>query len=63
MAAHWHGGTPERGFSMALGHLFDPRDAAGFLVVGRDAPGVQDVLSKVTSLVSTVPAVRPGALW
>jgi lysyl-tRNA synthetase class 2 len=39
LAAHWRGGTPERGFSMALGRLFDPRDAAGFLVVGRDAAG------------------------
>jgi lysyl-tRNA synthetase class 2 len=39
LAAHWPGGTPERGFSMALGRLFDPRDAAGFLVVGRDAAG------------------------
>jgi lysyl-tRNA synthetase, class II len=37
--AHWRGGTPERGFSMALGRLFDPRDAGGFLVVGRDAAG------------------------
>jgi lysyl-tRNA synthetase class 2 len=39
LSAHWRGGTPERGFSMALGRLFDPRDAAGFLVVGRDAAG------------------------
>jgi lysyl-tRNA synthetase class 2 len=39
LAAHWRGGTPGRGFSMALGRLFDPRDAAGFLVVGRDAAG------------------------
>jgi lysyl-tRNA synthetase class 2 len=39
LSAHWRGGTPERGFSMSLGRLFDPRDAAGFLVVGRDAAG------------------------
>ena len=39
LSAHWRGGTPGRGFSMALGRLFDPRDAAGFLVVGRDAAG------------------------
>jgi lysyl-tRNA synthetase, class II len=39
LAARWHGATPERGFSMALGRLFDPRDANGFLVVGRDAGG------------------------
>jgi hypothetical protein len=25
--------------------------------------GLQDVLPKSTSLVSTVPAVRPGAVW
>jgi lysyl-tRNA synthetase class 2 len=39
LSAHWRGGAPERGFSMALGRLFDPRDAVGFLVVGRDATG------------------------
>jgi lysyl-tRNA synthetase, class II len=39
LSAHWRGGAPERGFSMALGRLFDPRDAGGFLVVGRDAAG------------------------
>jgi lysyl-tRNA synthetase class 2 len=39
LSAHWRGGTPERGFSMALGRLFDSRDAGGFLVVGRDAAG------------------------
>jgi lysyl-tRNA synthetase, class II len=39
LSAHWRGGTPERGFSMALGRLLDPRDAGGFLVVGRDAAG------------------------
>ena len=39
LAARWRPPTPERGFSMALGRLFDPRDAAGFLVVGRDAAG------------------------
>jgi lysyl-tRNA synthetase, class II len=38
-AAHWRGGSPERGWSMALGRLLDPRDADGFLVIGRDATG------------------------
>jgi lysyl-tRNA synthetase, class II len=39
VSAHWRGGSPERGWSMALGRLLDPRDAGGFLVVGRDAAG------------------------
>jgi lysyl-tRNA synthetase class 2 len=39
MAVRWRGGAPERGFSMALGRLFDPRDAGGYLVVGWDAAG------------------------
>jgi lysyl-tRNA synthetase class 2 len=38
-AAHWRGGDPERGWSMALGRLLDPRDAGVFLVVGREATG------------------------
>jgi lysyl-tRNA synthetase class 2 len=39
LSARWRGAAPERGFSMALGRLFDPRDAGAFLVVGRDAGG------------------------
>jgi lysyl-tRNA synthetase class 2 len=38
-AAHWRGGDPERGWSMALGRLLDPWDAGVFLVVGREATG------------------------
>jgi lysyl-tRNA synthetase, class II len=39
LAVKWRGGAPERGFSMALGRLFDPRDAGGYLVIGWDAAG------------------------
>jgi len=35
----WRGETAERGFSMALGRLFDPRDAGALLVVARNAAG------------------------
>lgn len=37
MAQRWRGGAAERGFSMALNRLFDPRDAATVLVVAQDA--------------------------
>jgi lipid II isoglutaminyl synthase (glutamine-hydrolysing) len=39
LSARWRGAAPERGFSMALGRLLDPRDPGGFLVVGRAAGG------------------------
>jgi lysyl-tRNA synthetase class 2 len=39
LAARWRGGAAERGFSMALGRLLDPRDGAALVVVGRDAAG------------------------
>jgi len=39
LSARWRGAAPERGFSMTLGRLFDPRDAGGLLVIGRDASG------------------------
>src|SRR6266536_1054016 len=39
ISARWRGGTAERGFSMALGRLFDPRDAAAIVVAGRAADG------------------------
>ncbi len=35
----WRGEAPERGFSMALGRLFDPRDTGALVVVARDATG------------------------
>jgi lysyl-tRNA synthetase class 2 len=39
ISARWRGGTAERGFSMALGRLFDPRDAAAIVVAGHAADG------------------------
>jgi DNA-binding beta-propeller fold protein YncE len=39
LSARWRGAAPERGFSMALGRLLDPRDPGGFLVIGRTAGG------------------------
>jgi lysyl-tRNA synthetase class 2 len=39
VSTRWRGGAAERGFSMALGRLFDPRDAAAIVVVGRAADG------------------------
>jgi lysyl-tRNA synthetase, class II len=55
VSAHWRGGSPERGWSMALGRLLDPRDAGGFLVVGRDAAG------RPLGLLHLVPWGRDGA--
>ena len=37
LSRRWRGEAAERGFSMALGRLFDPRDADEFVVVARDA--------------------------
>ncbi len=37
LSRRWRGEAAERGFSMALGRLFDPRDADAFVVVARDA--------------------------
>jgi lysyl-tRNA synthetase class 2 len=39
LSTRWRGVAPERGFSMTLGRLFDPRDAGGLLVIGRDPGG------------------------
>ena len=39
LSARWRGGAAERGFSMALGRLFDRRDADALVVVGRDRGG------------------------
>jgi lysyl-tRNA synthetase class 2 len=39
LSTRWRGAAAERGFSMTLGRLFDPRDACGLLVIGRDAGG------------------------
>ena len=55
VSAHWRGGSPERGWSMALGRLLDSRDAGGILVVGRDATGGP------LGLLQLVPWGRDGA--
>jgi lysyl-tRNA synthetase, class II len=39
LSRRWRGGAAERGFSMTLGRLFDPRDPDVLMVVGRDAGG------------------------
>jgi lysyl-tRNA synthetase class 2 len=39
LSRRWRGEAVERGFSMALGRLFDPRDASALVVVARDAAG------------------------
>jgi lysyl-tRNA synthetase, class II len=39
LSRRWRGEATERGFSMALGRLFDPRDAGALVVVAHDAAG------------------------
>jgi lysyl-tRNA synthetase, class II len=39
LSRRWRGEATERGFSMALGRLFDARDASTLVVVARDAAG------------------------
>ncbi len=39
LSGRWRGDTAERGFSMALGRLFDPRDPAALVVAAEDAEG------------------------
>jgi lysyl-tRNA synthetase, class II len=39
LSRRWRGETAERGFSMALGRLFDPRDGGALVVVARNAGG------------------------
>jgi lysyl-tRNA synthetase, class II len=39
ISTRWRGGAAERGFSMALGRLFDERDDRAILVCGRAADG------------------------
>jgi len=39
LSRRWRGETAERGFSMALGRLFDPRDSGALVVVARNAGG------------------------
>jgi len=39
LSRHWRGGADERGFSMALGRLFDRRDPDTVVVAARDGQG------------------------
>jgi len=39
LSRRWRGDAAERGFSMALGRLFDPRDRHAYVVAARDAAG------------------------
>ncbi len=39
LSRRWRGDAAERGFSMALGRLFDPRDRNTYVVAARDAAG------------------------
>jgi lysyl-tRNA synthetase class 2 len=39
LSRHWRAGEAERGFSMALGRLFDPRDPDTMVVAARDGQG------------------------
>ena len=39
LSRRWRGDSVERGFSMALGRLFDPRDRGAIVVVVRDGAG------------------------
>jgi lysyl-tRNA synthetase class 2 len=55
LSRRWRGEAAERGFSMALGRLFDPRDAATYVVVARDAAG------RPVGFLHLVPWGRDGA--
>jgi lysyl-tRNA synthetase, class II len=39
LSRRWRGDAAERGFSMALGRLFDPRDQGAYVVAARDGAG------------------------
>src|SRR5205807_7882396 len=39
VSSEWREGYEERGFSMTLGRLFDPRDPACLVAIGRDESG------------------------
>ena len=55
LSRRWRGEAAERGFSMALGRLFDPRDAGALLVVARNAAG------RAVGFLHFVPWGRHGA--
>ncbi len=55
ISTRWRGTAAERGFSMALGRLFDERDGAAVVVCGRDADG------RALGFLHFVPWGRDGA--
>jgi lysyl-tRNA synthetase, class II len=55
ISRRWRGEAVERGFSMALGRLFDPRDPAVLVVAGRDGQG------RLRGFLHFVPWGRDGA--
>ena len=55
LSDRWRGGSAERGFSMSLGRLFDPRDAECVVVIGRDGGG------GLVGFLNLVPWARDGA--
>ncbi len=55
VSRHWRGEAAERGFSMALGRLFDPRDKDALVVLARDRDG------HVRGFLHFVPWDRDGA--
>jgi lysyl-tRNA synthetase class 2 len=55
LSDRWRGGAAERGFSMSLGRLFDPRDRNSVVVIARDGAG------KLVGFLNLVPWDADGA--
>jgi lysyl-tRNA synthetase, class II len=55
LSDRWRAGASERGFSMSLGRLFDPRDRDSVVVIARDSGG------KLIGFLNLVPWDRDGA--
>ena len=55
LSDRWRGGAAERGFSMSLGRLFDPRDGNSVVVIARDRAG------KLAGFLNLVPWDGDGA--
>jgi len=55
VSRHWRGEAAERGFSMALGRLFDPRDKDTLVVIARDGGG------RIRGFLHFVPWGKDGA--
>jgi lysyl-tRNA synthetase class 2 len=56
LSRRWRGDAAERGFSMALGRLFDPRDPGTVVVAARDGDGRLRGFLHLVPWVPTVPA-------